>query len=89
MAFHRRSSPLHNFLHLFPAPLTAFPVPVASALTTEATAQSAKFDQFTDTSHKAGETAPDFTLMTLKGGQLNLMEVAAERPAVIEFGSFS
>lgn len=63
--------------------LTAF------GLTTEATAQSAKFEQFTVTSPKAGDTAPDFTLMTLEGEPFNLMEVAAEKPVVIEFGSFT
>ena len=51
--------------------------------------QSARFDEFAETSPKAGEMAPDFTLLTLDNEQFNLMEVAADRPVVIEFGSFT
>jgi hypothetical protein len=54
-----------------------------------AQAQSAKFEQFTVTSPKAGETAPAFTLMTLDNESFDLMAVAAEKPVVIEFGSFT
>lgn len=52
-------------------------------------AQSARFDQFAETSPKAGETAPDFTLLTLDNESFNLTEAAAEKPVVIEFGSFT
>ena len=52
-------------------------------------AQSARFDEFAGTSPKAGEMAPDFTLMTLDNQPFNLMEAAAEKPLVIEFGSFT
>ena len=52
-------------------------------------AQSARFDQFAETSPKAGEMAPDFTLMTLDNEPFNLMEAVAEKPLVIEFGSFT
>jgi hypothetical protein len=51
--------------------------------------QSARFDEFAETSPKAGEMAPDFTLLTLDNEPFNLMEVAADRPVVIEFGSFT
>jgi hypothetical protein len=53
------------------------------------TAQSAAFDNFTVTSPKAGEMAPDFTLTTLDNQPFNLMEAAAENPLVLEFGSFT
>ena len=52
-------------------------------------AQGAKFDEFTVTSPKAGEMAPDFTLMTVDNQPFNLMEAAAEKPLIIEFGSFT
>ena len=52
-------------------------------------AQSARFDQFAETSPKAGEMAPDLTLMTLDNEPFNLMEAVAEKPLVIEFGSFT
>ena len=51
--------------------------------------QSARFDEFAETSPKAGEMAPDFTLLTLDNEPFNLMEVAADGPVVIEFGSFT
>lgn len=54
-----------------------------------AQAQSARFDEFAETSPKAGEMAPDFTLMTLDNEPFNLMEAAGEMPLVIEFGSFT
>ena len=54
-----------------------------------AQAQSSRFDQFAETSPKAGEVAPDFTLMTVDNQPFNLKEAAAERPLVIEFGSFT
>jgi hypothetical protein len=54
-----------------------------------AQAQSARFEQFGQTSPKAGEMAPDFTLLTLENEEFNLMEAAAEKPLVIEFGSFT
>ena len=38
---------------------------------------------------KAGETAPDFTLMTLDNESFNLMDEAKDMPLVIEFGSFT
>ncbi len=56
---------------------------------TSAQAQSSRFDEFAKTSPKAGEMAPDFTLMTLDNEPFNLMEAALEKPIVIEFGSFT
>jgi len=56
---------------------------------TTAQAQSARFDQFAETSPKAGEMAPDFTLMTLDNEPFNLMGATLEKPLVIEFGSFT
>lgn len=58
-------------------------------LPANAQAQSARFEQFAETSPKAGEMAPDFTLLTLENEEFNLMEAAAETPIVIEFGSFT
>ncbi len=52
-------------------------------------AQSARFDQFAQASPKAGEVAPDFTLMTLDNESFNLMDEAKDMPLVIEFGSFT
>ena len=52
-------------------------------------AQSAVFDEFTVTPPVAGEMAPDFTLRTVDNEEFNLMEVAAEMPVVVEFGSFT
>ena len=54
-----------------------------------AQAQSARFDEFVETSPKAGEMAPDFTLLTLDNEPFNLLEAAADKPVVIEFGSFT
>ena len=54
-----------------------------------AQAQSARFDQFAETSPKAGEMAPDFNLLTLENEPFNLMAMATEKPVVIEFGSFT
>jgi len=54
-----------------------------------ARAQSAMFDNFVEASPRAGETAPDFTLLTLEGEPFHLMEATAEMPVVVEFGSFT
>ena len=62
---------------------------VVAVLPKSATAQSAAFDNFTVTSPKAGELAPDFTLTTLDNQPFTLMEAVAEKPLVIEFGSFT
>ena len=51
--------------------------------------QSARFDQFVEASPKAGEMAPNFTLLTLDNEPFDLMAAAAEKPVVIEFGSFT
>ena len=51
--------------------------------------QSPKFDNFVEISPRAGDPAPDFTLPTLDGDPFHLMEVAAETPVVMEFGSFT
>ena len=56
---------------------------------TAAQAQSARFDQFAESSPKTGEMAPGFTLMTLDNEPFDLMEAVAEMPLVIEFGSFT
>jgi hypothetical protein len=63
--------------------------PLKSATGPRPRAQSARFDQFAETSPKAGEMAPDFDLLTLDNDPFNLMEAAAEKPLVIEFGSFT
>jgi uncharacterized membrane protein len=60
---------------------TAFFLPVQG--------QSARFDEFAEASPKAGEMAPDFTLLTLGNESFNLMSVAADMPVVVEFGSFT
>lgn len=52
-------------------------------------AQSARFDTFPEAQPRAGEIAPDFTLMTLDGEPFNLHEAAAEKPVLLEFGSFT
>ena len=52
-------------------------------------AQSARFDNFPNAKPTAGEVAPDFTLMTLEGEAFNLHEFAADKPVVLEFGSFT
>jgi hypothetical protein len=55
----------------------------------DAFAQSERFEKFAETTPKAGETAPDFTLKTLDGEVFNLSEAAADQPVVIEFGSYT
>jgi hypothetical protein len=60
-----------------------------SAFLAPAHAQSARFDEFAEASPKAGEMAPDFTLLTLDNESFNLMSVAADMPVVVEFGSFT
>lgn len=62
---------------------------IITAAPTSAQAQSARFDEFAATSPKAGELAPDFSLLTLDNEPFNLLEVAADKPVVIEFGSFT
>jgi len=52
-------------------------------------AQSERFEKFAETTPKAGETAPDFTLKTLEGEVFTLSEAAATQPVVIEFGSYT
>lgn len=54
-----------------------------------AEAQSARFDTFTEATPMAGEIAPDFSLMTLDGEPFSLHEAAAEKPVLLEFGSFT
>ncbi len=56
---------------------------------TSAFGQSARFEQFAETSPMAGEMAPDFTLMTLDNEPFHLMSVVADMPVVVEFGSFT
>jgi len=52
-------------------------------------AQNRKFDVF-PTAHPApGVAAPDFTLKTLDGQPFTLSEAYADRPVVIEFGSYT
>jgi len=62
---------------------------LALLLPAAAQAQSARFDEFAETSPKAGEVAPDFTLLTLENESFNLMAATADMPLVIEFGSFT
>lgn len=54
-----------------------------------ASAQSAMFDNFARTSPKVGEMALDFTLLTLDNEPFHLLEGVAEKPVVLEFGSFT
>lgn len=51
--------------------------------------QSAKFDEFPDTEPTAGQMAPDFTLLTVDGEPFTLSEAYAQKPVVIEFGSYT
>lgn len=62
---------------------------LTTALPTATRAQSARFEQFTVTSPKAGEMAPDFSLLTMDNEPFHLMEVVVDKPVVIEFGSFT
>ncbi len=52
-------------------------------------AQSERFEKFAETTPRAGEQAPDFTLKTLDGEIFTLSEAAANQPVVIEFGSYT
>ncbi len=51
--------------------------------------QSSRFDEFTVTDPLVGDVAPDFTLETLDGETFTLSEAYANRPVVIEFGSYT
>ena len=75
--------------HVAPGLLLGLCTLLLAMAPTTAQAQSARFDQFAETSPKAGEMAPDFTLMTVDNEPFNLMEAVAEKPLVIEFGSFT
>lgn len=55
----------------------------------QAQAQSARFEQFGETTPMAGEMAPDFTLFTLDNEPFNLLDEVMDMPLVIEFGSFT
>ncbi len=52
-------------------------------------AQGNRFDEFPFTPPLVGEGAPDFTLLTVDGEEFTLSEAYANRPVVIEFGSFT
>jgi cytochrome oxidase Cu insertion factor (SCO1/SenC/PrrC family) len=52
-------------------------------------AQSSRFEEFTMTNPMVGDMAPDFTLQTVDGEELTLSEAYADRPVVIEFGSYT
>lgn len=52
-------------------------------------AQSRRFDEFTETKPTAGEVAPDFTLQAVDGEEFTLSGAYAEQPVVIEFGSYT
>ena len=52
-------------------------------------AQSKRFDEFLTTEPMVGDVAPDFRLMTLEGEDFQLSAEYAERPVVIEFGSYT
>lgn len=62
---------------------------VIVAAPSNAFAQSERFEKFAETTPKAGEKAPDFTLKTLDGEVFSLSEAAANQPVVIEFGSYT
>ena len=73
-----------------PVSIAAATLVVAVAtLARPADAQSRRFDEFPETQPRPGETAPDFTLETLEGETFTLSEAFAERPVVIEFGSYT
>lgn len=54
-----------------------------------ALSQSKKFVEFTITKPLMGDVAPDFTLPTVGGGEFTLSRAYADRPVVIEFGSYT
>ena len=60
-----------------------------SVLPAECFAQSARFRDFPTTEPKPGDMAPDFTLKTRDGNTFTLSEAFAERPVVIQFGSYT
>ena len=62
---------------------------VTLAAPSEIFAQSERFEKFAETTPKAGESAPDFTLKTLDGEAFTLSEAASKQPVVIEFGSYT
>ncbi|MBI2190833.1 MAG: hypothetical protein HYU36_02465 [Planctomycetes bacterium] len=51
--------------------------------------RSARFRQFPTSRPAPGDPAPDFTLKTLDGPTLSLSQLVAERPVVLEFGSYT
>jgi hypothetical protein len=55
----------------------------------DALAQNSRFDEFLVTQPLVGEVAPDFTLLTVDGEEFRLSEAYANRPVVIEFGSYT
>ncbi len=81
-------SPCMSLRRAGPLAVLAIPVLLLAA-PRSARAQSAMFDNFTSTSPRAGEMAPDFTLLTLDNEPFHLLEALAEKPVVIEFGSFT
>jgi len=64
-------------------------IAVGLVLAGSLSAQSARFDDFPNTSPKADELAPDFTLQTLEGETFTLSEAYAKQPIVMEFGSYT
>jgi hypothetical protein len=51
--------------------------------------QGKRFEEFVFTPPLVGEIAPDFSLKTLAGEEFTLNEAYANRPVVIEFGSYT
>ncbi len=48
-----------------------------------------RLERFWQNAPEEGTVAPDFTLKTLEGTTFTLSEAYAERPVVLEFGSFT
>ncbi|MDP6118169.1 MAG: hypothetical protein QF437_04725 [Planctomycetota bacterium] len=51
--------------------------------------RSSRFKDFPSTKPAPGDRAPAFKLKTLDGEPVSLASITSERPAVIEFGSFT
>ncbi len=48
-----------------------------------------RLERFWENAPEEGAIAPDFTLQTLEGDTFTLSEAWAEKPVVLEFGSFT
>jgi len=62
---------------------------LAGAAPIQAQQRLPRLERFWRTAPAEGAVAPDFTLKTLEGATFTLSEAYAERPVVLEFGSFT